>query len=117
MPLPYALGAILPKSLSLGKTTISTTNDTELWIDRFYKYDPNGRPIIHGTLISDAGTLSIDTSGALNDFIPYLGIGSRIRALTDEDGTPTSGVYIVKSNDGNNVDLSNLSFDGQTDTD
>ena len=59
----------------------------------------------------------VDTTGYFDEAAPMLRIGDFIMANTAIDSGVSSGVFIVKSNDGTTVDVSNISSFGLGDTD
>lgn len=75
----------------------------------------NGFTLWHYTT-EDAAS-DVDTSGYFNDAADMLRIGDMLLANTDTDGTFTSGILTVTSNDGSTVDVADLTEVGGTDTD
>ena len=59
----------------------------------------------------------VDTTGYFDDAASILRTGDFIMANTAIDSTIASGVFIVKSNDVNGVDVSNISSFGLANTD
>ena len=105
-------------SSSLGKTTVTAANDTEVFsLFSLNSKDVNGRPIGLFYLTSTAISSAIDTTGALNDYVEELGIGSFILASTNTGGVVSSGMFIVRTNDGTDVDVANISSFGLANTD
>ena len=59
----------------------------------------------------------VDTIGYFDEAAPMLRVGDFIMANTAIDSTVASGVFIVKSNDGSSVDVSNIQSFGLANTD
>ncbi|NJO36281.1 MAG: hypothetical protein HC871_00130 [Rhizobiales bacterium] len=59
----------------------------------------------------------VDTTGYFNDAASMLRIGDFILSNTAITGTIASGLFVVKSNTGTSVDVSNISSFGLANTD
>lgn len=59
----------------------------------------------------------VDTTGYFDEAASMLRVGDFVMANTAIEGTIASGVFIVKSNDGTSIDVSNISSFGLGDTD
>jgi hypothetical protein len=75
----------------------------------------NGFTLWHYTTTDDAATS--DTVGYFNKAADMLRVGDIIIANVDTDGTPGGGFFLVRSNSGGVVDITNLTPVGTSNTD
>ena len=75
----------------------------------------NGFTLWHYTTPDTAA--EADTAGYFNDASDLLRSGDMILANTDTDGAPAAGIFLVASNIGGAVDLTDLTTVGGANTD
>lgn len=75
----------------------------------------NGFTLWHYTS-PDAAT-DVDTAGYFNEATDMVRVGDMIIANTDTDGTPANGMFVITSNSGSSVNISDLSAFGAANAD
>jgi len=75
----------------------------------------NGFTLWHYTSVDTAAV--VDSSGYYDAAAGMLRVGDFIFANVDTDGTPAHGIFVVLSNSGGIVDVSDITALGGTDTD
>lgn len=93
--------------------TVTAANDTA--IELVSRAQATG--IDQWTIKSNALAAEIDTAQAMNDFVDVLRVGSQLSGVTNFGGTPAYGTFLVRTNDGTDVDLANISSIGLANTD
>ncbi len=59
----------------------------------------------------------VDDAGYFDEAADMVRVGDMIMANVDTDGTPAAGMFVVASNSGGEVDVTNLTPFGTADTD
>lgn len=75
----------------------------------------NGFTLWHYTTPDNVTT--VDTSGYFNNAADMLRIGDMVLANVDTAGTPDAGVFLVRNNVNGNVDVSDLTAFGASNSD
>jgi hypothetical protein len=75
----------------------------------------NGFTLWHYTTADPAS--DVDDAGYFDEAADMVRVGDMIMANVDTDGTPAAGMFVVASNVGGEVDVTNLTPFGTADTD